>query len=58
MPLANKLAFADKGVTSVMKISGQRVEMQRVKECVIHSFSQVFGVNLKQGDNIETCLVV
>ena len=50
--------IADKGVTSVSKISGQEVDMGWVKECVIRSFSQVFGVNLKQGGNIETCLVV
>ena len=49
--------ITDKGVTSVARLSGQEVEMQRVKECVIHSFSRVFEVNLKQGGSIETCLV-
>ena len=50
--------IADKGVTSVSKVIGRRVEMRRVKECVISSFSRVFGVSLEKSSSIDTCLVV
>ena len=48
----------DKGVTSIEKLTGRRVAMRRVKDYVLSSFSQVFGVSLKKGGNIDTCLVV
>jgi len=50
--------IVDRGVTSVAKLTGQKVDMQTVKEYLIRSFSQVFGVNLGLGGGIERCLLL
>ena len=51
-------SIIDKGATSVSKLLGQKVEMQRVKEYVLRSFSEVFGVSLEEGSRIDKCLAL
>jgi lipoyl(octanoyl) transferase len=42
----NPCGFADKGVTSLEKETGQKVAMEGVKKFVLQRFSDVFGVTL------------
>ena len=37
----------DKGVTSLEKLLGHRVEMNEVIECVVEHFGKVFGLEMK-----------
>ena len=37
----------DKGVTSLAKLLGQKMEMDRVADCVIEQFGEVFGLTMQ-----------
>lgn len=46
---------SNKGVTSVSKLLGKQVRIERVKESILRAFSQVFNFKIKKGGGIEEC---
>jgi lipoyl(octanoyl) transferase len=48
----------DKGVTSLAKLLGQKVEMERVTDCVVERFGEAFGLTMQiertKGENLES----
>jgi lipoyl(octanoyl) transferase len=52
----NPCGFTDKGVTSLEKETGKKVDMDGVKKLILQYFSAVFGVKLENNyECISSC---